>query len=265
MSALNLLTPEGVGELARYVTPQTLFAFDLDGTLAPFAVHAREVRLDPALRSALKRLDELARVCVLTGRSREAALSILDLDLHLVIGNHGCEWPPEIRPRNRNFMEMSRSWADRLSSELSGAPEVEIEDKGETLALHYRQAKEPRVTLERMEEAIKLLVPAPRVIGGKFVMNLLPIDAETKGKALVEVMARVGAARALYLGDDLTDEEVFQLQGVELFGVHVGREIWSAASYCLGDQSEVLGVLRSIVGMLEEQIHPLANTDSELE
>ena len=258
MTALNLLTPQGLGELARFVTPRTLFAFDLDGTLAPIAVHASEVRLEPALRAALKRLDELAPVCVLTGRSREAALSILAMDLRLVIGNHGCEWPPEIRPRNRNFMETSLAWSDRLRCALSDEPGVEIEDKGETLAVHYRRAKEPAAALARVGEAIKGLLPAPRVIGGKFVLNLLPGEAEAKGEALVEAVARVGAERAVYFGDDLTDEDVFKLEGVDLLGVHVGREDWTAASYYLDDQSGVAGVLWSMVEMLEGQIPPLA-------
>ena len=89
------------------------------------------------------------------------------------------------------------------------------------------------------------LEPAPRVIGGKFVVNLLPTEASTKGKALVEAMALVGATHAIYLGDDRTDEEVFTLGKAGLLGVHVGSETWTAASYCLDGQSEVAGSLPS--------------------
>jgi len=253
---LNLLHPKNLSDLARFAVPETLFAFDLDGTLAPIAVHAWEVTLDPVLRATLKRLDQLATVCVLTGRSRQDALSILSLDLRLVIGNHGCEWPPEIRPRNQLFIATSSAWRDRLESELSHEEGVSVEYKGETLSVHYRNAKDSAAALERIEAAIKRLVPAPRVIGGKFVMNLLPMDAETKGKALVEAMAMVGAERAIYLGDDMTDEEVFKLTGVDLLGVHVGKETWTAASHYLDSQPEVTGVLQSIVQMLEAQVHP---------
>jgi trehalose 6-phosphate phosphatase len=254
MTTLNLLNPKCLEDLARFVTPRTLFAFDLDGTLAPFAVHAREVRLDPTLRAHLSRLDALAPVCVLTGRSREAALDILAMDLRLVIGNHGCEWPPGIRPRNRDFIEISRIWSEQLHRALSDLPGVEIEDKGETLAIHYRGAAEQKAALARIEKAIGHLLPIPRVIGGKFVLNLLPMAADTKGNALIDAVAQLGAARALYAGDDLTDEEVFRLEGVELFGVHIGRENWSAAAYYLEDQSEVAGVLGALVEMLEAQI-----------
>jgi trehalose 6-phosphate phosphatase len=256
MSALNLLSPKGLGELARQVTPQTLYAFDLDGTLAPIAVHACEVRLDPALSASLQRLDELGHVCVLTGRSREDAIAILGPGLRMVIGNHGCEWPSGIRPRNLDFIETCLAWKDRLASEFADEPGIELEYKGETLALHYRRAKDPTAALERIEEAIRHLAPAPRVIGGKFVVNLLPMAAETKGIALVEAMTMLGAQKAIFLGDDVTDEEVFQLENVDLLGVHIGSEAWTAASYYLDDQSQVAQLLASMVEMLEEQIRP---------
>jgi trehalose 6-phosphate phosphatase len=250
MPCVNLLHPEGLATLQRYAEHDCLFAFDLDGTLAPIAVHAWEVALAPGLRSALKRLDELAGVCILTGRSREAALSILALDLRLVIGNHGCEWPPEIRPRNPEFIETCLIWRDRLAARFSRETGVEIEYKGETLAIHYRKAVEPLLTLERIEEAVRQLDPAPRVIGGKFVMNLLPWEAQTKGSALVEAMKLKGAGRAIYLGDDLTDEEVFKLDTAEVLGVHIGQQE-SAAHYYLHAQSEVETVIKLMVQMLE--------------
>lgn len=250
MSCLNLLQPKGLATLKRYARHDCLFAFDLDGTLAPIAVHAWEVALAPGVRSALMRLDELAGVCVLTGRSREAALSILALDLRLVIGNHGCQWPPEIRPRNPKFIETCLLWRDRLAARFSRETGVEIEYKGETLAIHYRKAAQPSVALETIEEAVRQLDPAPRVIGGKFVMNLLPMEAQTKGTALVEAMKLTGAERAIYLGDDLTDEEVFKLDTADLLGVHIGREE-SAARFYLDAQSDVERVISLMVQMLK--------------
>jgi trehalose 6-phosphate phosphatase len=253
MTCLNLLKPQGLASLERFATPHCLFAFDLDGTLAPIKVHAWEVTLAPGLRTALKRLAELAKVCVLTGRSREAALSILTLELHLVIGNHGCEWPPEIRPRNPRFIETCRIWRDWLEARFLGEEGVEIEYKGETLAIHFRKAAQPLAALSRIEEAVQQLEPAPRVIGGKFVMNLLPRDAQTKGTALLEAMQLVGATRALYFGDDVTDEEVFKLGSAQLLGVHVGREE-TAAPYYLDAQSEVETVVKRAVQLLERQL-----------
>jgi len=251
MSTTYLLGRQGLEDLARFATSGTLFAFDLDGTLAPIRVHASEVRLDPELVEALRRLDLLAGVCVLTGRSRKDALAILPLELRLVLGNHGCEWPPEVRPRNERYIGIAEAWRDHLERGFAGERGIEIEYKGETLAIHYRGAPDPERARERIERLVGELAPKPRVIGGKFVMNLLPMEAETKGTALVEVMDYVGAGRAIYLGDDVTDEEVFKMGRADVLGVHIGTEPWTAASHCLKDQAEITAAVQTMVRLLE--------------
>lgn len=250
MSTTYLLDPQGLEDLSRFTTRGTLFAFDLDGTLAPIKVHASEVRLAPELVEALKRLDQLAGVCVLTGRSRKDALAILRMDVRLVLGNHGCEWPPEIRPGNKRYLEITGVWREVLERGFAEERGVEIEYKGETLAIHYRGAPDPDQARERIEKVMGELVPAPRVIGGKFVMNLLPMEAETKGKALVEAMEFVGASQAIYIGDDVTDEEVFKMALPNLLGVHIGTEPWSAATHYLKEQGEITAVVMTMVRLL---------------
>ncbi|GFO58259.1 trehalose 6-phosphate phosphatase [Geomonas silvestris] len=250
MSTTYLLEEQGLQDLTRFTTRGTLFAFDLDGTLAPIKVHASEVRLAPELFEALKRLDQLTNVCVLTGRSRKDALAILRMDLRLVLGNHGCEWPPELRPRNKRYIEKAGSWRAVLEKGFTEERGVEIEYKGETLAIHYRGAPDPDQARLRIEKLVGELIPAPRVIGGKFVMNLLPMEAETKGTALVEAMEFVGAGQAIYIGDDVTDEEVFKMALPNLLGVHIGTEPWTAATHYLKEQGEITAVVQTVVRLL---------------
>ncbi|GFO67060.1 trehalose 6-phosphate phosphatase [Geomonas limicola] len=245
-----LFDQQGLDDLARFSTPRTLFAFDLDGTLAPIKVHASEVKLAPELSAALERLDQIASVCVLTGRSRKDALAILNLDLRLVLGNHGCEWPPEVRPRNQRYLEITGAWRELLERGFAQESGVEIEYKGETLTIHYRGAPDPEGARVRIEKVVGELIPAPRVIGGKFVMNLLPREAETKGIALVEAMEFLGAGQAIYLGDDVTDEDVFTMSLPNLLGVHIGQEPWTAASHYLESQSEMTSLVQTMVRLL---------------
>lgn len=80
-----------------------------------------------------------------------------------------------------------------------------------------------------------------------------PMEAQTKGEALVASMERLGLTRSIFFGDDLTDEEVFQLKDTDLFGIHIGKDDRTAAPYYLNSQSELLGLLNSIVGILESQ------------
>jgi len=70
MSASYLLHPAGLAALSDFVAPETLFAFDLDGTLAPIVADYDAAAIDETTRSALIDLGTLARVAVITGRSR---------------------------------------------------------------------------------------------------------------------------------------------------------------------------------------------------
>jgi trehalose 6-phosphate phosphatase len=254
MTASYLFDSGGLNALARYVAPDTLFAFDLDGTLAPIVDDFTAAQIDEPVRATLKRLAELAKVAVITGRSRKDALTILGMEPHLVVGNHGAEWPAGPESRNKLFVQCCTEWREQLLKELHGIKGVEIEFKGESLSLHYRKAIHQENTCSRIDAAIDKLTPSPKKIGGKYVVNLLPLEAFTKGEALMAAMASFGLERAVYFGDDVTDEEVFQLKGVDLFGIHIGKDGQTAAPYYLTKPSALLGLLNSMVGMLEMRL-----------
>lgn len=245
-----LFQSPGLATLARYATPDTLFAFDLDGTLAPIVEEYGAARVPGALRNALQRLVGLAKVVVLTGRSRKDAQGILGFQPHLIIGNHGAEWPGD-GARNWRFVQNTLLWRKQLHHDLFYEPGVEIEYKGESLSIHYRKAPDHERTLALVRESVQRLDPPPRILGGKFVVNLLPGEVLGKGEALAGAMERLGCSRAVYFGDDETDEEVFRLGRQDVFGVHVGKDEKTAATWYLNQQSEMLGLLNSIVGMLE--------------
>lgn len=253
MTAAYLFSPEGLVALTRHVAADTLFAFDLDGTLAPIVAEYSAAQLDEPVRTALGRLVKLAKVAVITGRSRKDALSILGLEPHLLVGNHGAEWPSQEGARDRQQTGLCSEWRDLLSAMLGQVQGVEIEFKGESVSLHYRKADDTEKALALINAAIEKLEPGPRRIGGKFVVNLLPMEALTKGEALVAAMASFGLKRAIFSGDDVTDEEVFKLKNDVVFGIHIGKEDQTAAPYYLNNQSELLGLLNTMVGILETE------------
>jgi len=233
----------------RYLAPDTLFAFDLDGTLAPIVEERSAASIPKPIRNALQRLAGLAKVAVITGRSRKDAQSLLGFQPDLLIGNHGAEWPGE-EGRNWSHVQLCLKWRERLHDHLFQHG-VDIEFKGESIALHYRKTEDPDRALALIYEAVALLDPPPRLVGGKFVLNLLPGEALGKGDALALAMERLGCSKAVYFGDDETDEEGFRLKRGDVFGVHIGEDRHSAAAYYLNQQSEMLGLLNSMVGILE--------------
>jgi len=245
-----LFDSKGLVTLASYVAPDTLFAFDLDGTLAPIGSEDSAVRVSEPVRTTLERLVKLAKVAVFTGRTRVDALAILGLEPHLLIGNHGAEWPPHENGRNWQFVGRCLKWRDQLGSVLFYAQGVVIEFKGESISLHYPKANDPGKALSLINAAIDNLVPSPRRIDGNYVVNLLPTEALTKGEALMATLDKFGTKRAIFFGNDAMDDEVFQLEHADVFGIHIGED-QTAASFHLNNQSEILGLLNSMVGVLE--------------
>jgi len=248
-----LFQSPGLATLALYATPDTLFAFDLDGTLAPIVEEYGAARVPNPVRTTLQRLVGLAKVVVITGRSRKDAQAMLGFEPHLIIGNHGAEWPPGKDSRNWQFVDCCLKWRNQLHDALFYERGIEIEFKGESISLHFRKTDDPDRALALIQAAIDQLEPSPRKIGGKYVVNVVPGEAWGKGDALAAAMERLGSSRAVYFGDDETDEEVFRLKRDDVFGVHVGKDDRTAASYYLNQQSEMLGLLNSLVGMLESQ------------
>ncbi|MDP1992017.1 MAG: hypothetical protein Q8K00_13460, partial [Syntrophales bacterium] len=96
------------------------------------------------------------------------------------------------------------------------------------------------------------LVPQPRVVGGKYVENLLPEEAPDKGSALLQLMRQAGCAKGFFVGDDRTDEDVFHLDGNQLFTVRVGTGMKSRARYFLRGQGEILLLLRHVNDILAQ-------------
>lgn len=250
MIASYLFNSEGLAALARYVSPDTLFAFDLDGTLAPIVEEYSAAQIAEPVRTILKRLSGLAKVAVITGRARKDAMVILGFEPHILVGNHGSEWPPHDAHRNWDQIELCLKWQKQLQSMLCHIQGVEIEFKGESVSLHYRKADDRETALARINTAIESLEQRPREIGGKFVVNLLPAEALTKGGALVAAMDKLRLSRSIYFGDDVTDEAVFQLNGVDVLGIHIGKSDQTAAQYYLKSQSELFGLLDSMVQTL---------------
>lgn len=249
--ASYLLHAKGMAALTRYVTPDTLLAFDLDGTLAVIVDDFSAAQVTEPVRSTVQRLVKHMKVTLITGRSRKDALVILGFEPHLVIGNHGAEWPGDSDPRNLSFIQTCTAWRNQLDAMLKIAQGIEIEFKGASLTIHYRRAIGEDKALLLIDAAIGKLVPHPKRMGGKYVINLLPPEAPGKGEALVAALDRFGLKRAIYFGDDVTDEEVFKLKSLDVLGIHIGKNDRTAAAYYLNRQSELPELLNAMIGMLE--------------
>ncbi|NJL25295.1 MAG: trehalose-phosphatase [Calothrix sp. SM1_5_4] len=232
---------------------QPLLAFDFDGTLAPITPRPEETFLTGENARSMKQLARDATVAVISGRSRSDLLNRMGFEPRYVIGNHGMEGVPGWRRNARTARKLCREWLSQLGDPCAAG--VFFEDKIYSLSLHYRLADRRSMARERMLKKIKVLSPAPRVIPGKFVLNLMPFEAPDKGKALREIMNKSGRSAALFVGDDVTDEDVFRLSDRGILSVRVGRSSRSRARFYLRNQEQVKDLLRFLLVRQKASIH----------
>jgi trehalose 6-phosphate phosphatase len=244
----NLLTESGLAALRRFVDRTTLFAFDLDGTLAPIASHPQDIVVSERAREELGLLVTRASVAIITGRSRRDAQVHLGIVPQFLVGNHGAEGLPGWEKQEKAFSQICANWQQQLEKILphEHTSGVRIENKGTTLSIHYRAAPDRRGARSFILRSVDSLVPRPRRVAGKLVENLLPEHAPDKGAAMLHLLQMTKSPKGFYVGDDATDEDVFRLARDDLFTVRVGRRGTSKACYTLNNQQDVIRLLREI-------------------
>jgi trehalose 6-phosphate phosphatase len=246
----------GRSALSAFSDPSTLFTFDLDGTLAPIVEDPAGIVIAGDVRESMTRLCRLADVAVLTGRARDDARIHLGFEPRFIVGNHGAEGLPGWERREREFVSLCAQWEDQMRALLPHAfrDGILIENKGRSLTLHYRTARAPDAALASIRRAAERLTPAPRQTSGKFVVNIVPPESLNKGEALLQLMTHAGAPRAVFIGDDVTDEDVFRLKHERVLGIRVGNHSPSEAEYCLSDQNQIGRLLTEIIRVIEGEI-----------
>lgn len=193
-------------------SPEWCLFLDVDGTLLEIADTPGEVRVDEALKGLLLRVAQRldGAVALVSGRSI-AMLDALFAPLILpAAGQHGLERRSASGARcgaaaSAAPLDPART---RLAAFIAAHPGTLLEDKGGTLAVHFRRAPElePRVR-DAVSAAAALLGAGYDVQGGKMVLEIKPAGV-SKGSAAAEFMREPPFARRtpVFVGDDATDE-----------------------------------------------------------
>ena len=230
--------------LESLAAADVLLAFDFDGTLAPIVSDPASAAMRGSTRRLLAQAAQLYPCAVISGRPEADVLRLLGgVTVWYVIGNRALQ-PPEQAQR---LAEVVDGWRPVLRDRLAGHAGVAIEDKGVSLAIHYRHAAD-RERARLAIQATATLLQNVRVLQGKEAVNLLPADGPDKSVALERVRTPLGCPRALYVGDDAGDEDVFAM-GPSVIGVRVGAANNSAARWYLHDQEEVDALLDRLVAL----------------
>jgi len=195
--------------------PEWAYFFDIDGTLSELAPTPALARLAPALRLRLGALRALCggAVALVSGRALGDIDAIFEGLRLPAAGQHGAE-RRDAAGRvvhlkvERAPIDAAHAALARLAARHRG---LLLEDKGHSLALHYRAA--PRLAgfaHRAMRAQQRLLGDGFVVQGGKRLVELVPSGTD-KGRAILAFLAEPPFAGRLpvFLGDDVSDEPAF--------------------------------------------------------
>ncbi len=252
----HLFTPDGESALTAVLRLQPLMAFDFDGTLAPIVARPDDAHIAVAVAARMKALSARLPVAIVTGRAVADVRQRLGFEPQFIVGNHGAEQDTAaatggvmagiLASSLDGFRATLRAHADALQ-----AVGVVVEDKGLSIALHYRLSRD-RAQAQRL--ITDLLTPEPaglRMFAGKMVVNAVAADAPDKAQAVHALVARLGAAAAFFAGDDVNDEPVFVSAPAHWLTLRIGREDpASRARFCLEGPQEMAMLLERVLSTL---------------
>jgi trehalose 6-phosphate phosphatase len=191
---------------------------DVDGTILDMAITPSSVVVTDSLRSVLDDLHArcegaLALVSGRLIRNLDALFSPLRLP---AIGGHGAEmrFAVDGTTQIRRAAVIGPSLRDLICAAAASDPRIIVEDKGTSLAVHYRLAPQAGPTLRTKIAAILNRVGSRglEIMQGRAVLEIKPIGF-SKGEAVLELMKHPPFAhrRPVFVGDDTTDETVFNV------------------------------------------------------
>lgn len=238
------MLPAARGEWAYFL--------DVDGTLIEFADSPGAVHVDDALLGLVARLHHACggALALVSGRT------LLDLEQRLgsvripLAGQHGLERRDAAGRRHVHAppVLLKRELRQRLDALVAHHPGLLLEDKGLTLALHYRKAPQLAAWLHRLLGEWVAQSADLYLQKGKRVLEIKPAGFD-KGSAIAEFMAEAPfhGRVPVFIGDDVTDEHGFarvNLLGGHSIKVGAGK---TAAGYRLADVTAVRAWLANAI------------------
>jgi trehalose 6-phosphate phosphatase len=220
---MNVQRQEDVADLAMGIANTSLttdlrkcaILLDIDGTILDFAPTPRGVQVPPELRHTLTRLQHLTggALALVSGRLLSDIDSIFAPLKLAAIGGHGAELRPVpgTEPQQR-VGSLSAELKRTLATLTDLGPGILVEDKGYSLALHYRLAPElgPALRAAVADICSKLPSGTAEILPGKAVVEVKPARV-SKASAVRELMQHPPFLdrHPIFIGDDVTDEPVF--------------------------------------------------------
>ncbi|GAB2772465.1 bifunctional alpha,alpha-trehalose-phosphate synthase (UDP-forming)/trehalose-phosphatase [Rhabdobacter roseus] len=232
-----------------------IFLLDYDGTLVPIVRIPSDAIISREMKDLIAQLAERNTVVVISGRDRHFLEEVLgDLPVHMV-AEHGAlvkimeegEWR-----LNENYEE---NWKESIRSILDlyvkRCPGAFVEEKETSLAWHFRTAEDQEYALRRAQELswqLRSYIQPElnlQVVEGNMVIEVKK-TAFNKGTAARAFTEKDSYDFVMALGDDTTDEDMFEALASDAYTIKVGDAL-SVARNHVKNQQEVIKLFKKIV------------------
>ncbi|MGB5609232.1 bifunctional alpha,alpha-trehalose-phosphate synthase (UDP-forming)/trehalose-phosphatase [Eudoraea sp.] len=231
-----------------------LFFIDYDGTLAGFKIDPQKASPDKELYDLLDQLSEKEGndIYLISGRDKETFARWFLPKKYNMIVEHGV-WISEQGEEFRMLENVKKDWMEKiypvLESFVDRTPGSFIEEKNYSLAWHYRNT-DPDFGVNRATELNTVLTSLIgnddiSVLNGNKVMEIKSSNVN-KGRAAMRVRAQKDYDFIFAIGDDWTDEFMFQELPEEAVTVKVGMQN-TQAKYYIESVSGVRGMLKKFI------------------
>ncbi|MCD6135068.1 MAG: trehalose-phosphatase [Candidatus Omnitrophica bacterium] len=244
---------------SKIVAARRIFLFlDFDGTLSPIVKHPYQAHILPSLKTYLRSLScrKNIVIVIISGRHREDLIRRVGIRRGIIyFGWHGLKVRFRGKKRFLNTLVQIKAVVKKWRRHCS---HLVKEDKEIILALHYRNlnSQEKECWQKLKKELARFAAAGSIQLGfGKKVLEIRPPQKFGKGEVVKELLKSKCRGRedlAIYIGDDLTDEEGFCALREKDLTIRVGYKKNSAARYFLRSTLEVEKVLGSLLNLKSE-------------
>lgn len=236
---------------------------DFDGTLAPIADTPEKAVIPPETKAVLRKISENSsfRLAIISGRKLSDIKRMVGIKGVIYCGSHGLEIEGLKIKHTVYISQQYRATLDKIKQAFRekgcGIKGIRLEDKGLILSFHYRLSdkKDAHFIRDLFSEVVSSFVQKNEIktIAGKMVFEVMPPVNWDKGKAVLWLLARWRFALAgrrvmpIYIGDDITDEDVFKALRKKGMTIFVGQCLSdSSAQYYLRNHEEVGKFLKEL-------------------
>ena len=232
---------------------QRLLLLDYEGTLIPFSRRPEHARPDAELFDLLKKLGEKDgnELVIISGRDKESINTWFQSLKVGFIAEHGV-WLCEKDGQWSVIEHLRQDWKEEIRSVLElyvdRTPGSFIEEKDYSLVWHFRRA-DPEFALMRVAELKELLMKLTESFnlgiseGNKMIQ--VKNASINKGRAALNWIMKQDWDFILAVGDDVTDEEIFEVLPDNAYSIMVGFGA-SKAKYNVPSVDRVRSLLKEM-------------------